>query len=508
MQAGHRPTAEIGVDALDHLQLGMLKLQSGTAGYVEMQNAIPAEADRLAPACYGLADHRRPIRDELHLRETPALGLASQELAEKIRHARRAAGAARAIAGPASITRASFVRRWRRPAQSECLHSPEFAIGSPYQIREETATSGRGSNRQANDMTSSSEEDGKREKAGMLTAALLAWYDRHRRRLPWRVEPGMSVDPYRVLVSELMLQQTTVATVSGRFEPFIARFPDFATLAHAEETEVLHAWQGLGYYRRARALHAAARSVMHDHDGRLPTSIEALQGLPGIGDYTAKALAAIAFDQAVLPVDGNGVRVLARAFAIETPMPKAANEARALALAFEPCPRPSDLAQAIMDLGALVCRPRQPQCGCCPWQKYCAAHQADIAETLPRRARKVKRPLRQGVAFLLTRTDGAILFRQRPSDGLLGGLHELPSSEWRSAPLDRDAALEEAPAAVDWRFHDQPVRHVFTHFTLDLDLAEASIDKPLPGLWQLPGELGQLALPTLMKKLLRQAGLM
>lgn len=358
-------------------------------------------------------------------------------------------------------------------------------------------------------MTSSSpDEDGKREKAGLLTAALLAWYDRHRRRLPWRADPGGSADPYHVLVSELMLQQTTVATVTGRFAPFIARFPDLETLAHAEEAEVLHAWQGLGYYRRARALHAAARAVMQDHGGRLPMSVDALQGLPGIGDYTAKALAAIAFDQPVLPVDGNGVRVLTRAFAVETPMPKAANEARALALVFEPCPRPADFAQAIMDLGALVCRPRQPQCERCPWQKHCAGHQAGIAETLPRRAPKVKRPLRQGVAFLLTRADGAILFRKRPSEGLLGGLHELPSSEWRPAPLDREAALQEAPAAMSWRFHDQPVRHVFTHFTLDLDLAEATTDRPPEGLWQSPGALDQLALPTLMKKLLRQAGLM
>ena len=357
-------------------------------------------------------------------------------------------------------------------------------------------------------MTSSADQGDKREKAGMLTAALLTWYDRHRRRLPWRAEPGASADPYRVLVSELMLQQTTVATVSGRFEPFIARFPDFQTLANAEESEVLHAWQGLGYYRRARALHAAARAVMQDHGGRLPTSVEALLDLPGIGDYTAKALAAIAFDQPVLPVDGNGVRVLTRAFAIETLMPKAANEVRILAQVFEPCPRPSDFAQAIMDLGALICRPRQPQCERCPWQKHCTGHQSGIAETLPRRARKAKRPLRQGVAFLLTRADGAILFRQRPSDGLLGGLHELPSSEWRPAPLDRDAALQEAPAPLSWRFHDQSVRHVFTHFTLDLDLAVALTDKPLPGLWQPPDALDQLALPTLMKKLLRQAGVM
>ncbi|MEM8948840.1 MAG: A/G-specific adenine glycosylase [Pseudomonadota bacterium] len=359
-------------------------------------------------------------------------------------------------------------------------------------------------------MTSSSpaDEDSRREKAGRLTKALLAWYDHHRRQLPWRAEPGTSVDPYHVLVSELMLQQTTVATVTSRFGPFIERFPDLETLAKASETDVLHAWQGLGYYRRARALHAAAGAVMERYDGDLPSSVDALLELPGIGDYTAKAVAAIAFDRPVLPVDGNCVRVLTRSFSVETPMPKAANEARALAKAFEPCPRPSDLAQAIMDLGATVCRPRQPACDSCPWRTDCAGYRTGIAERLPTRAPKAKRPLRQGVAFLLTRPDGAILFRQRPPEGLLGGLHELPSSQWRPAPGDRDAALEEAPAQLSWRFHDQPVRHVFTHFALDLELAVASTDEPPEGLWQSPETLDQLALPTLMKKLLKQAGVL
>lgn len=348
--------------------------------------------------------------------------------------------------------------------------------------------------------------DKRRSKAKALSASLLAWYDRHRRSLPWRAEPCSAVDPYHVLVSELMLQQTTVATVSGRFSPFIQRFPNIESLAEAEEADVLHAWQGLGYYRRARALHAAARCIIADHGGRLPNTVEALLALPGIGEYTAKAVAAIAFDRPVLPVDGNGVRVLSRMFAIETPLPRAANEARAAALPFEPCERPSDLAQAVMDLGATVCRPRQPLCDRCPWQSACAGHDAGIAESLPRRAPKAKRPLRQGVAFLLTRPDGAILFRRRPPDGLLGGLHELPTSQWLLAPLDRNAALDEAPAALDWHFHERPVRHVFTHFALDLELAEATTTDPPDGLWQPPDGLAALALPTLVKKLLRQAG--
>ena len=232
---------------------------------------------------------------------------------------------------------------------------------------------------------------------------------------------------------------------------------------------MLHAWQGLGYYRRARALHAAARAVMRDHRGHLPAAVDGLRMLPGIGDYTAKAVAAIAFSIPVLPIDGNGVRVLARIFAVETPMPRAANEVRALATAFEPCPRPSDFAQAIMDLGATVCRPRQPRCEHCPWKSSCMGQRAGIADALPRRAPKVKRPLRQGVAFLLTRSDGAILFRRRPSGGLLGGMHELPSSRWQPVPFDRETALEEAPSRSAWRFYDRPVRHVFTHFTLELE---------------------------------------
>ncbi len=350
--------------------------------------------------------------------------------------------------------------------------------------------------------------DDHRPVATSLSQKLLHWYDQHRRHLPWRAEPGAAADPYRVLVSELMLQQTTVATVTGRFEPFLSRFPDIESLANADESDVLHAWQGLGYYRRARALHAAARDVMSKHQGRLPETAEALRDLPGIGDYTAKAVAAIAFGQPVLPIDGNGVRVLARIFAIETPLPKAANDVRALATAFEPTERPADLAQAVMDLGATICRPQKPLCEVCPWQDECQGRRAGCAESLPKRARKAKRPVRQGVAFLLTRSDGAILFRKRPPRGLLGGLHELPTSTWLPAPLDRDAAIAEAPAQLNWRFHEQPVRHVFTHFTLELDLAEAETQHPPEGLWQSCTALEQLALPTLVKKLLRQAGRM
>ena len=339
-----------------------------------------------------------------------------------------------------------------------------------------------------------------------LIEALLAWYDDHRRDLPWRAGPGQTAEPYAVLVSELMLQQTTVATVRQRFVSFIERFPDLPALAAASEADVLHAWQGLGYYRRARALHACARNVVEDHGSTLPRDVDRLMALPGIGAYTARAVAAIAFDQPVVPVDGNVMRVLSRLFQVETPLPKAVKELHRLAAEFEPVIRPADTAQALMDLGATVCRPKGPDCNRCPWSAACAARASGMTAALPNRAPKPKRPLRQGVAFLLSRPDGAVLFRRRPAEGLLGGLHELPSSEWRPAPIDRQAALDEAPAKAAWHFHPGTVRHVFTHFVLELDLAEACFDGPLNGLWQPAGTFDKLALPTVMKKLLHQAG--
>ncbi len=343
-------------------------------------------------------------------------------------------------------------------------------------------------------------------KTRTLLERLLAWYDDHRRDLPWRAGPNAEANAYHVLVSELMLQQTTVATVRRRFDPFIERFPTLTSLAEADEADVLHAWQGLGYYRRARSLHACARTVVADHGGKLPDDVSVLLKLPGIGAYTAKAVAAIAFNQPVVPVDGNVMRVLSRLFRIENPLPKAMKELQGIALQFEPCPRPADTAQALMDLGAMVCRPRDPDCSACPWSDACLAHAAGVAAALPKREVKPPKPVRQGVAFLLTRPDGAVLFRKRPAKGLLGGMHELPSSAWEAVPVDRKVALAEAPVTATWRFHEDKVRHVFTHFILELDLAEAMVQHPPDGLWQPAGTFGELALPTVMKKLLRKAG--
>jgi A/G-specific adenine glycosylase len=309
-----------------------------------------------------------------------------------------------------------------------------------------------------------------------------------------------------VLLSEFMLQQTTAETVARRFPTFLARFPSLRSLAAAEEPEVLHAWQGLGYYRRARALHACARALVERHGGRIPADDAALRALPGIGPYTAAALCAIAFARPAVPVDGNVLRVMARLHRVETPLPHAALELRRRAGEIASDVRPGDVAQALMDLGATVCRPRRPDCAACPWQEVCLARQAGVAGLLPRRTPRTPRPLRRGLAFLVTRGDGAILFRRRLS-GLLGGLHELPSSPWSEGALELDVALRHAPVAAEWRFHATPVRHTFTHFQLELTLAEAAADGISSGLWCPADQLHRLALPTVMKKLLRLAGI-
>src|SRR3954471_20232263 len=247
--------------------------------------------------------------------------------------------------------------------------------------------------------------------AAELRAALLAWYDKARRDLPWRAPPGAAADPWHVLVSELMLQQTTVATIRSRFRPFLARFPTLQTLADVPLDDVLHAWQGLGYYGRARALHACARAVVEQHGGRLPLDVEALLDLPGVGPYTAAAVAAIAGGRAVVPVDANVERVLARLFAVTTPLPAARPHLRALAVRLAAPARAGDFAQALMELGALVCTPRRPACADCPWRPWCAAAREKEPAAYPRKGARAERGQRYAVAFVLERMDdGAILF--------------------------------------------------------------------------------------------------
>jgi A/G-specific adenine glycosylase len=344
-------------------------------------------------------------------------------------------------------------------------------------------------------------------KGETLHDRLLAWYDVHRRRLPWRAEPGMPIDPYAVLVSEVMLQQTTVATVTGRFAAFMARFPTLEALADAALEDVLHEWQGLGYYRRARGLHAAARALRDGHGGRWPRATEALRTLPGLGPYTAAAVAAIAFDEPVLAVDGNVERVLARLFAVTTPLPRARTELRRLAATLAPPHRAGDTVQAMIELGALVCRPRAPACLACPLAADCRARASGIAAELPRRQAKVERPARFAVAFRLARSDGSVLFRRRPPTGLLASMVELPGTPWGPARPSVEETLQAAPTAGSWSPVPGRVRHVFTHLALEVEVwtLDGADGACADGLWCRPERFASLALPTLTKKLLAHA---
>jgi A/G-specific adenine glycosylase len=342
-----------------------------------------------------------------------------------------------------------------------------------------------------------------------LQSALLAWYDRHRRAMPWRALPGATADPYRVWLSEIMLQQTTVAAVRAYFERFTARWPTVHDLAAAPLDDVLAAWAGLGYYARARNLKRCAEVVAKDHGGRFPSREEHLLELPGIGAYTAAAIAAIAFDRPANVVDGNVERVMARLHAVETPLPAAKTRLRELAARLVPQSRPGDHAQALMDLGATVCTPRSPDCLLCPLQSFCEGFRLGVAADLPRRAPKGERPVRHGIAFWLERADGAVLLRRRPEKGLLGGMIEVPSTPWRERPWTLQEAAPEAPARLGWRELPEAVEHTFTHFHLILRLARARLpsshQNPPEGLWHPPAAFGTLALPSVMQKVVKAA---
>lgn len=344
-----------------------------------------------------------------------------------------------------------------------------------------------------------------------LPALLLAWYDRHARRLPWRTPPGgPAPDPYGVWLSEVMLQQTTVAAVIPYYQRFLARWPTVRDLAAAPLDDVLTEWAGLGYYARARNLHKCAMAVTDRHGGVFPDTEEALRDLPGIGAYTAAAVAAIAFGRRATVVDGNVERVMARLFAVEDPLPGSKGELKRLADTLTPDARCGDYAQAVMDLGATVCTPRSPSCLACPWQAPCAARRAGIAEELPRKDRKAAKPVRRGVAFWLTDDDGRVLLRRRPEDGLLGGMIEVPSTPWREGtPWRPEEALEHAPLrGLRWTPLPGLVRHTFTHFHLELSLVAAIADAaptPPAARWVALPALGGEALPTVMRKVVRAA---
>ena len=300
-----------------------------------------------------------------------------------------------------------------------------------------------------------------------------------------------------------MLQQTTVAAVGPYFDRFVARWPDVSALAAASLDEVLQVWQGLGYYARARNLHACARAIVERHDGRFPDDPAALRALPGIGSYSAAAISAIAFDRRTAAIDGNVERVVARLYAVSEPLPAAKSRLGDLAAALVPERRAGDFAQALMDLGATICTPQRPRCVLCPWRACCVAAAAGLADAFPARTEKPERPLRYGVAFWLTRDDGAVLLRRRPERGLLGGMIEIPSTPWRNEPWAFDEAVKVAPGTADWVPLPGTVRHGFTHFRLEVAVIAGS--GKADGLWSGVDRLGEHALPTLMKKIARHA---
>lgn len=338
-------------------------------------------------------------------------------------------------------------------------------------------------------------------------ARLLAWYDRHRRVLPWRAGDGERSDPYRVWLSEIMLQQTMVKAVGPYFEKFVARWPNVNALGSASLDDVLRMWAGLGYYSRARNLHACAVAVLREHGGAFPDAEEGLRKLPGIGPYTAAAIAAIAFDRPTMPVDGNIERVVSRLFAVEDELPKAKPQIQALAQTLLPPNRPGDAAQALMDLGATICTPKKPACALCPLDDGCIARARGDQETFPRKGAKKTGALRRGAAFVVTR-GGEVLVRTRPEKGLLGGMTEVPTSDW-IAGHDDAAALAQAPqlaGVARWHRKTGLVTHVFTHFPLELVVYTARVQPrtraPKGMRWVAVAELADEALPNVMRKVL------
>lgn len=330
-----------------------------------------------------------------------------------------------------------------------------------------------------------------------ISAHLLDHYDRHRRVLPWRALPGEAVDPYHIWLSEIMLQQTTAAAVAPRYARFLQRWPNLADLARADKADVMAEWAGLGYYSRARNLIACARKVMSEHGGRFPEDEATLRKLPGIGDYTAAAITAIAFGRRAVVVDANIERVVARLFAIDEPMPQAKKAIRAATDSITPDQRAGDFAQALMDLGSGICTVRGPQCLICPLAQFCDARASGTPEAYPVKAAKKAKPERRGTVYWIER-DGAVALVTRPPRGMLGGMRALPDDGWRAGE-DGNAA---PPIAANWHVMKDAVRHGFTHFTVTIDLAlcmDARADMLRADYWPIT-RLDEAGLPTLFMK--------
>jgi A/G-specific adenine glycosylase len=342
-----------------------------------------------------------------------------------------------------------------------------------------------------------------------IAPALLAWYDAHARVLPWRARAGEAIDPYRVWLSEIMLQQTSVTAAAPYFLRFLALWPRVQDLAAAPNEAVMREWAGLGYYARARNLHACAQALVERFGGRFPDTEESLRTLPGIGEYTAAAIAAIAFGKKATVVDGNVERVVARLFALETPLPAAKPALKRCAATITPETRAGDFAQAMMDLGATVCVPKNPRCARCPLAAFCAAQAAGIAAELPRRAAKAAVKTRVGIAFWLTNARGEVLLRRRPPKGLLGGMMEVPTSDWvLKDGADRGALAAQAPARTRWRERRGIVAHTFTHFHLELTVRVGALKtgaRSIAGEWVALEDLARHALPSLMRKVVEHA---
>jgi A/G-specific adenine glycosylase len=344
-----------------------------------------------------------------------------------------------------------------------------------------------------------------------LSGRLLGWYDAHHRDLPWRVAPaalakGVRPDPYHVWLSEIMLQQTTVEAVKPYFRKFLEKWPEVTDLAAAEPEDVMKAWAGLGYYSRARNLKKCADLVASRPGSRFPDNEAGLRDLPGVGAYTAAAIAAIAFGRKAAVMDGNVERVMSRLFEIRTPLPDSKPEIRVFLEGLVPADRPGDFAQAMMDLGATICTPKRPRCMLCPVREDCRAILSGDPELLPVKGEKAEKPQRRGAAYVAVRSDGAVLLRTRPDKGLLGGMSEVPTTGW-TARVDGDTGPNSAPFPAAWQ-RAGSISHVFTHFSLELDVYRAEVKEiatPAGHWWSPVSAVHEEALPTVMKKVIESA---